>query len=321
MNSRLTTLPKRAGVPDVVRLPGPEGWPRERAGNSAISVRPIVVGYRTGSHSREALTWAVREASHLGLPLVVLFAADYPGMVRQQDFGPSALDPGALEAATEVTAGGVVEARLLDRRVAVHGRTLVTSATRSLIEASSQASLIVVGSRGRGPVLGAVLGSVSRSVAARASCPVVVVPPGTAAKVAGPDWPVSVGTDGSHCSTLAVHHAAETAARRAAPLHVICWAAGGSPNTPTGDEARILSEVGRDLRWSQPSLHVTTRVVDGSPEAALLEASARSGLVVIGSRARGRLEQILHGSVSAEVIRHAASPIVVIGPGSASPQS
>ncbi len=116
--------------------------------------------------------------------MVVLFAADYPGMASH-DFGQSDLDPGALEAATEVTAQGLIEARELNRRVAVAGLTLVTGATQSLVEASSQASLVVVGSRRRGPVIGAVLGSVSRSVAGRASCPVVVVPPGTAAKQAG----------------------------------------------------------------------------------------------------------------------------------------
>ena len=173
-----------------------------------IRALPIVVGYCPGSHAQEALSWAVRESGHLGLPLVVLFAADYPGMATAPGPGMPALDPGALDAAHEVTARGVLDAQQRDRRITVHGRTLVTSATRSLIEASPQASMIVVGSRGRGPVLGAMLGSVSRSVPARAHCPVVVVPPGTAAKVVGPECRVTVGTDGSRVSMLAVDHAA-----------------------------------------------------------------------------------------------------------------
>jgi hypothetical protein len=116
-----------------------------------IRALPIVVGYCPGSPAQEALSWAVREASHLGLPLVVLFAADYPGMARAPSPGPPALD-----AAHEVTALGVLDAQQRDRRITVHGRTFVTSATRSLIEASPQASMSVVGSRGRSQVLGAI---------------------------------------------------------------------------------------------------------------------------------------------------------------------
>jgi nucleotide-binding universal stress UspA family protein len=45
--------------------------------------------------------------------------------------------------------------------------------------AQEEAALAVVGSHGRGDVRSAVLGSVSHSVASKASCPVVIVPPGT----------------------------------------------------------------------------------------------------------------------------------------------
>ena len=45
------------------------------------------------------------------------------------------------------------------------------------IAESEQADLLVVGSRGHGALKSAVLGSVSRELAAHAPCPVVVVPP------------------------------------------------------------------------------------------------------------------------------------------------
>ena len=279
-----------------------------------IRALPIVVGYCPGSHAQEALSWAVRESGHLGLPLVVLFAADYPGMATAPGPRMPALDPGALDAAHEVTARGVLDAQQRDRRITVHGRTLVTSATRSLIEASPQASMIVVGSRGRGPVLGAMLGSVSRSVPARAHCPVVVVPPGTAAKVVGPECRVTVGTDGSRVSMLAVDHAAAIAASRSAPLDVICCTGGASPIPLTSDQAHgILSRVEQDMSRSHPDLQLTTRMVPSSPQAALIEASEESGLVVVGSRGRGALEQVILGSVSASVIRDASSPVGVVG--------
>ena len=47
---------------------------------------------------------------------------------------------------------------------------------------AEEASLLVVGSRGRGDLASAVLGSVSHRVASSAPCPVVIVPPGASGK-------------------------------------------------------------------------------------------------------------------------------------------
>ncbi|WP_330162162.1 universal stress protein, partial [Nocardiopsis tropica] len=48
----------------------------------------------------------------------------------------------------------------------------------ALVEAGSEADLIVVGSRGRGSVRGLILGSVSQGVLHSATVPVVVLPKG-----------------------------------------------------------------------------------------------------------------------------------------------
>jgi nucleotide-binding universal stress UspA family protein len=60
---------------------------------------------------------------------------------------------------------------------AVPVETLVAEGdpTESLIEASKHAQLLVLGSRGRSPFAGLMLGSVSQACAAHAACPVVVV--------------------------------------------------------------------------------------------------------------------------------------------------
>lgn len=46
---------------------------------------------------------------------------------------------------------------------------------RVLMAVAPDAQLIVVGSRGRGPVAGAVLGSTGNDLLARSACPVAVV--------------------------------------------------------------------------------------------------------------------------------------------------
>lgn len=53
--------------------------------------------------------------------------------------------------------------------------------SRALVEQSMRAQLVVVGTRGRGGVVGLLLGSISHAVLQRAHCPVAVVRPESAA--------------------------------------------------------------------------------------------------------------------------------------------
>ncbi len=187
-----------------------------------MSQLPVVVGYNGRGHAGEALQWAGDEASRQGAELIVLFAANYPGMVAPAGPGLLELEPGALDAAREVTARGVSQVAQMFPRLAVTGRTEVTSPARALLETSSQASLLVLGSRGRGSVLAGLMGSIAFTVAGSAQCPVVVVKDGMAPMVAGPEKGVIVGTDGSPVAAAAVEFAAEHADRSRACLEVIC---------------------------------------------------------------------------------------------------
>ena len=134
----------------------------------------VVVGYDGKEHSRRAVRWAAHEAARLGVTLVVLHAADFPGMTGEPGPGLLHRDPGALEAAEAVTARGVAEAMAARAELDVLGATEVTTAAKALTAASHDAALVVVGSRGHGHVIRALRGSVASTVAARAHAPVVV---------------------------------------------------------------------------------------------------------------------------------------------------
>jgi nucleotide-binding universal stress UspA family protein len=61
--------------------------------------------------------------------------------------------------------------------VTIHPRLAQGPVPEVLVDESHHADLLVVGRRGRTPIAASLLGSVSRTVAERAACPVVVVHP------------------------------------------------------------------------------------------------------------------------------------------------
>lgn len=283
-----------------------------------ISKRPVVVGYNGRPHAREALAWAAAEASRRDVPLVVMNAANYPGMTLGP--APGLLDPSprGLEADEEITAAGVAEALVLQPRLHVSGVTLATAPADTLIEAAASAGLLVVGSRGFGRALATLLGSVAFSVAAHARCPVVVVKSGGRSRPAASTPEVVVGSDGSQEAAAALRFAADHAAATSSGLLIITAT---GENVPAGDgsdrlllAARKIAEEGREtIHRTHPQLDVVTVVEHGPAERALVNASAAARLVVVGTRGRGAFRGMLLGSVSQAVIDGARCPVAVIG--------
>ena len=281
----------------------------------------VVVGYNGKKHSRAALAWGAEEAARRDAPLLVLFAANYPGMTVEPGPGLLERNPGALEAAGEVTARGVSEALEAHPGLRIAGATEVTSPSQALIKASNGAALVVLGSRGHGRVLGALLGSVAFAVAARASCPVIVVKDEAVDLPVGPEHRVVVGADGSAEAAAAVDFAAVRAAAASAALEVITCTGGHQVEDIDERELRAsadrIAEAAADrVRETHPALTVTTRVEDCPPELTLVDASADAGMVVVGTRGRGAFEGMVLGSVSHAVIHGAGCTAAVLGQGS-----
>ena len=279
----------------------------------------LVVGYNGKRQSIEALRWSVHEARRRGAPLLVLYAANYPGMTLDPGPGLLAPEPGALEAAEEVTAEGVAAALAIDPELRVSGATEVTSPAQALTEASADAALVVIGTRGHGTVLRALLGSVAFEVAARAECPVIVVRP-TDRPAERTTARVVVGTDGSPEAERAVRFAADQAASAWASASLVVLTCTGdpagsgiSPDRLRTSAQRIADDARQGLRRTHPQLPVTTEVDECPPERALVDASAEADLVVVGTRGRGAFRGLLLGSVSHAVIHGAECPVGIVG--------
>lgn len=278
----------------------------------------IVVGYNRTSHSENALTWAVAEAVRREAPLRVIYAANYPGMTLPEGRGLLEREPGALDAAREVTAQGLTTVLTKHRYARVTSSTEVTSPTQALTEASTTAAMVVLGSRGYGQVFGTLIGSVGFSVASAAQSPVVVVKGEPGERPLGPDHRIVVGTDGSAAANAAVDAAAAHAVASKTPLEVLTCV-GEHPDLSTtalmDSAGHIAAAAARRVRSLHPGLTLTTRVSDTPAAPTLMDASAEAGMVFVGTRGRGAFSSMVLGSVSHAIIHGSRCPVAVIGEG------
>lgn len=136
--------------------------------------------------------------------------------------------------------------------------------------------------------------------------------------------PVVVGVDFSKDNISAVEYAAAEAARRRLPLELV-FAVEPHEAPPTyiamtmheirEDAESELADQANAIQEDYPNLEVKTTFVAQTPTDALVEASRRATMVVIGSRGHGSFGQLLLGSVAWRVVSRAAGPVVLVRPG------
>jgi nucleotide-binding universal stress UspA family protein len=134
----------------------------------------LIVGYDGEPGSRAALQTAVAIAAAFKRPLVITFGyAPAPIGGEVADLSRAVQDLGE-----KITNEAVEQVRALDASVDTRVELVNDRPADSLLRAADQydALAIVVGSTGRGPIAGTVLGSVTYQVVHRSKRPVVVVP-------------------------------------------------------------------------------------------------------------------------------------------------
>lgn len=74
----------------------------------------------------------------------------------------------------------------------------------------------------------------------------------------------------------------------------------------------FLATCTNGVRTRAPDVHLDSRVVEGHPAAALVEASEGARLLVVGTRGLGGFKGLLMGSVSTACAHHARCPVVIV---------
>lgn len=132
----------------------------------------IVVGVDGSEPSIEALRQAQRLATPLGAKVLANAYWDYPqvyaGYVMMGIEGFEERAGEILDEAVRTAFGDETPSNVVPNLVRGHPR-------ESLIEATREADMVVVGRRGHGGFGGLLLGSVSSALVAHAHCPVLVV--------------------------------------------------------------------------------------------------------------------------------------------------
>lgn len=281
----------------------------------------VVVGLDNGRHGRAELDWAAREAAARRVPLRIirgyeLVQAALPWQNSTDRMILADLRRAARRRLDEAVAYVHEQWPDLDViPVAIEGQP-----SETLINASHDAAVTVLGSRRLGAVGAAVLGSVSSVVAARGSGPIVI----TGRPSAHPDEPASVvvGVDGSKHADDILGFAFEYASRHDRDVDaVFCWHPDalaqaqwrGDPPAPERAD-RWLAEATAGWQEKYPDVRLHRGVVRGHPVDALVAAAAGQDLLVVGSHSRHARVAALLGSVSQGVLHHATCPVAVVHP-------
>jgi len=270
----------------------------------------IVVGVDGSDGSAAAVRWAAAEARLRKAELHVLSAyhRQHPG----QPFATGGqARPAADEETTAVVHAAVTQARSIAPDVEVHGLALPGYAVKVLLHAAEDATLLVVGDRGKGGLPGQPFGSVGSQVATHCRGSVVVVR-GRSGADAGP---VVVGVDDGAAGAI-LGRAFEEAALRGAALLVVTAQTSVRRAAKSGAstaEAVLGGDIDSQLdpwRDKYPEVPAEREVVAGRPDKVLIQRSRQAQLVVVGPRRHG-FEGVLLGSVGTHLLQRADCPVLI----------
>ncbi|MDQ4138044.1 MAG: universal stress protein [Actinomycetota bacterium] len=274
----------------------------------------VLVAVDGSPSSRAALDWALERAGRAptSLRLVTVVWTGHASFTFDSEVEPL-YERVLLEAEDQArtTAPGVQVTTSM-----LHG---VPAA--ELVQESEGASMLVVGTDKSTKMAGIVYGTLPLRVAAKAHCPVVVVPRTWQSRASGP---VVLGVGDEDPSREAADFAAREALVRQTPLELLhVWAS--SPIYPVPvrqhvghlhDSIRhwheeVVTQTANAIRGAFPGLEVTERLVEGPRIPHIIEEGERAQLLVVGRRG-GIFRGLVLGSAAHDVLMNPPCPVAVV---------
>ena len=245
----------------------------------------------------------------------------YPALV-----GPGALFPKVYEVpdlALDVCEKAKATALSIDSDLVIEIRSPEIQPALGLVDASREADLLVVGARGLGAFRALLLGSVSQHCAHHAQCPVMIVRPPTEPEPASErrGRKVVVGIDGSQNADVALIWAVEEAHRLHASLEILgAWPLPAKSALRSSDEQAAMANYAQNsldhaakaAAKAWPDVEVMTTLSVEPASWALVEASERADLLVVGCRGLGGVKSMVLGSVSQRCATQAKCPTLIV---------
>jgi len=290
-----------------------------------MTTKPVVVAVDGSEDSLRAAEWAALEARRQSRPLRIVSAPALVPRLHSYQASPTVVANALRGIAARALGTAITRCEEVAPGLPVTTDLLSGEPALAVTAAGLDAAMLVVGARGAGGFAAMVLGSVSRYVASRAACPVVVVREESMAV----HREIAVGIRDPQDTGAALAFAFDEAARRSADLvavHTWYWipaapraVGGAAAGLRPDDPARVSAEADRQLAaalagWHDkyPTVNVRRDVIHGHPARVLASYSARADLVVLGRHRHPHGAGPGIGSVQHAVLDHAHGPVAII---------
>jgi nucleotide-binding universal stress UspA family protein len=285
----------------------------------------VVVGFDGGEGAEDALALGLRLAAASGEPPLV--AAVHP---EEYPLGLGHVDAEWVAAMREEADRMLERARRIAGERATYRRVASSSAAHGLddLAEAQAASLLVVGSSRLGPLRRIFVGSTAERLLHGAAVPVAVAPrcyrddPAEGMSTVGcafvdtPDGAEALGVAGRLAQRVGARLKVLTVVARRAEFSPI---AGPQHEREYVHLARAAYQAAVDRAVATAAaelggqVEVTGELLDGDVVDALAALDHRDvDLLVCGSRGYGPVRRVLLGGTSSRLVRHAATPIVIV---------
>ncbi len=282
----------------------------------------ILVGMDGSTGSEAALCWAYTTAQLEHRPVTALLGWTADGLPRGVYRAAVNADYlGLTKAAEQALHRSIARVPMPDPPVELHQVVVEQDPVEALVSEAKNAAMTVVGTSGSGFAHRVLAGSVAQQLLHQHTGPVVVVRGNDSAGQQPDRRPIVVGVDGSDPSSAAVRWAAEQAAERDVPLHLITsYRISLTPFAPPidyfaslhEDAERLLADVVAANIDDDTDLDIHQIAIDNSPSQALLHAARDAQLLAVGTRGHGGFAELVLGSTTHQCVLHAPCPVAVL---------